>query len=390
MKLTHKRIIGNNKQNFHIRILFVLQTLRTGGSERIVKDLCENINREKFLPYVVSLLDGEMFEEFLSAGIPTYCVHKKGKDALETITKISRIVCDNQISLINAHHLTPFFHSFFAAKKNRCKLLYTGHTCPEIDVLSTSWATIGRILLNLSEGGIGISNDVSKSIHKKFGLNYHKIYTIQNAINTSRFELNIDVLGKKNILGLSKEDRIIGSVGSLGRQKNYPNLIKAFKNVKEKEKHVKLLIIGEGKRRFELENLIKELGLTKDVILLGARLDVPELMQIMDIYCLSSDFEGIPLTLLEAMAASRPIVGTDVIGIRDIVISEKTGLLVPPNDPLALSRAFERILTSSELSAELSKNANQYVHVKHSTKRWIEQYENLFCKIVFNKNTNTD
>lgn len=368
-----------------LKILFVLQTLRTGGSERIVKELSENLSAEKFEPYVLSLTDGEMHQEFLDMGISTSCVHKKGKDTLDIVKKISRYIKANGITLINAHHLSPFVHAFFAAKLNRCRLLYTAHTCQEVDLLPPFWAALGRYMLKACDGAIGISNDISDSMHAKFGLSNRKIFTIENAINISRFEIEIDLSEKKRELGFADGDRIIGSVGSLGQQKNYPNLIRAFKIIKEKMDNVRLLIIGEGKRRPELQDLIESLGLDGHAVLAGARLDVPELMQIMDVYCLASDFEGIPLTMLEAMAATRAIVGTDVIGIRDIVENGKTGLLVPPNDSNALSQALIEVLQSDALSKKLSANAHRYVHEKHSTQTWIEQYEQLFSQIANNR-----
>ncbi len=382
MKTDDGSIEYQNIMSEKIRILFILQTFRTGGSERVVKDLCENLSSRKFQPFVISLTDGEMHEEFRNLGIPTVCIHKQGKDALETIRKVSSYCSQNHIQLINAHHMTPFFYGFFAAKLNRCKLLYTAHSCWEVEGVKKYWPAVGKFMLKFSEGGIGISRDVSDSIHRKYGLNYTKVFTIQNSINISRFETAETVFDKKKEFGFKNEDRVIGSVGSLKRQKNYPNLIAAFNLIKQRMDHVKLLIVGEGKRRSDLMNLIEKLGLVNDVIIAGSRSDIPELMQIMDVYCLPSDMEGIPLTLLEAMAASRPIVGTDIIGIRDVVANEKTGLLVPPNDPQALSRALIRILQSQSLSKMLSANAQRYVHEKHDTRKWIKSYEDLFIEIA--------
>ena len=121
--MNSENLENDNMKKQPTKILFILQTLRTGGSERIVKDLCENINREEFEPFVVSLLDGEMREEFIKDGIPTYCANKKGKDAFEIMRKIDKYVKSNKIDLINAHHLSPFIHAFLSAKKNRSKLL---------------------------------------------------------------------------------------------------------------------------------------------------------------------------------------------------------------------------------------------------------------------------
>ena len=360
-------------------LLFLLQTFRTGGSERIVKDLCENLDSTKFKCFVLALVGGEMQQEFEEKGVTVNCVDKRGHDTFNIMRRISAFVKTHQIHTINAHHFTPFLHGFYGAKIHGCKIIFTAHTCNEIDLIDNFWSLIGRILLRFSHGTIGISHDISESMIKKFHLRQDKVYTIVNAINHKRFEIDVDVRAKKEELNLEGEDKVIGSVGTLGRQKNYPNLIRAFKIVQGRMNSVKLLIIGEGKRRNELEFLVKDLGLDGKVLLLGARLDVPEIMKVLDIYCLPSLFEGLPLSLLEAMSAGLPVVGTDVVGVRNVIMNERTGLLVPSENPEELAKALIKLLMNPDLAKELSKNGHRYVLEEHSMAKWIREYEQLFA-----------
>jgi glycosyltransferase involved in cell wall biosynthesis len=366
----------NQKTN----LLFILQTFRTGGSERIVKDLCENLDPDKFNCFVVALVGGEMEKEFRDAGIPAHCVHKKGRDARKIMAELSGYVKSNRIDVVNAHHFSPFFHGLYGARINGAKIFFTGHTCPEIDSIGMFWSWVGTVLLHLSDGAIGISEDVSHSIVKKFRARRSKVSTIVNAVNHKRFEIEIDVGRKRQELGILDGERIVGSVGSLGQQKNYPNLLKAFKILRGQMSDVKLLIVGEGKRREELSALIRSLGLEGKALLLGARLDVPELMKIMDVYCLASFYEGLPLTILEAMAAGVPIVATDVIGINEVVHHEKTGLLVAPDNPQELAEGLMKVLRSPGLGKDLAENARKYVIEKHGMTAWIGKYERLFLQ----------
>ena len=361
-----------------INLLFILQTFRTGGSERIVLDLCENLDPAKFKCFVVALVGGELEKTFREKGVITHCVYKRGHDALRVMRQISTFIKKHQIHVINAHHFTPFLHSFYGAKIHGCKIFYTGHTSPEIDLLNGFWSMVGKILLHFSDGAIAISDGVYKSIIKKFHLKKDKAFKIINAVNHKRFEIDVDTKKKKKELNIQSKEKVIGSVGSLRKQKNYPNLIRAFNIVQKKMGNVKLLIIGEGKRRSELKALVKELGLDSNVLFLGARLDVPELMNIMDIYCLASFFEGLPLTLLEAMSAGLPVIGTDVTGITDVIIHESTGLLVQSDDPEALAKSLVRLLTNPALAKELSVNGKRYVFEKHGMAKWISEYEQLF------------
>ena len=367
-----------------INILFVLQTFRTGGSERIVMDLCENIDRNKFNPFVVGLVDGLMKEDLKKIDIETLCVNKAQYNTLKVMTRISKFIGDHHIDIINAHHFTPFFYSFYGGKKNGCKIFYTGHTSHEIDLINVFWSMVGKTLLHFSDGAIAISDGVSDSIIKKFNLRKDKIFKIINAVDHQRFQTTIDPLQKREELNLKKDDQVIGIVGSLRRQKNHANLIKAYNSVRQKINTVKLLIvgsgIGKGKREKDLHTLVKELGLEEKVIFLGARLDIPEILKVMDIYCLPSFFEGLPISLLEAMSAKLPVIGTDVIGIKDVIKNEKTGLLVPSNNPEKLAEALIRLLNNPGLRKELSENGYKYVLENHDKDKWINHYEKLFSE----------
>ena len=366
----------------HINILFVLQTFGTGGSERIVMDLCENIDRKKFNPFVVGLVDGLMKEDLKKIKIETLCVNKVQHNILKVMTQISKFIKEHQIDIINAHHFTPFFYSFYGGKRHGCKIFYTGHTSNEIDLIHGFWSMVGKILLHFSDGAIAISEGVSSSIMKKFHLRKNKIFKIINAVDHQRFQITIDPIQKREQLNIKKEDHVIGIVSSLRRQKNHDNLIKAFNIVLQKINTVKLLIvgsgIGKGKREKDLRTLVKELGLGEKVIFLGARSDIPEILKVMDIYCLPSFFEGLPISLLEAMSAKLPVVGTAVMGIRDVIRNEKTGLLVPSNNPERLAEALIRLLNNPDLRKELSENGYRYILENHDKDKWINHYEQLF------------
>lgn len=361
-----------------INLLFLMQTFGTGGSERIVKDLCENLNKDVFRCSVIALVDGPMRELFKQMGIPSLCVHKGKHDRWKVMRLVSAFIEEHCVNVINAHHFTPFFYGLYGAKKHGCKIFYTAHTVNEVDLIRTFWSILGSLLLRLSDGAIGISPGVTEAIKRQFHLSDTKIFTLSNAINQSRFAVIVDVKEKKKELNINEDEKVIGCVGNLRYQKNYPNLIKGFRIVENKLGKVRLIIAGEGKRKGELEALIKGLGLNGKVLLLGPRHDIPEVMKIMDVYCLASTFEGLPLSLLEAMAAGLPVVGTDVPGIRDVIIHERNGLLVPPDNPGELSTALIRILTDQGLAKDLSEKGREYVFQTHGMEDWIKAYTRLF------------
>ena len=360
-------------------ILFILQTFRTGGSERVVVDLCRRLDRERFNCFVAALIDGDLRRTLGKMGIPTLLprIRSARQDALSVMRGISDFIGANAISVVNAHHFTPFFYGFYGARIHGCRTFYTAHSRREVELMNRPWRVLGGVLMRLIDGVIGISPDVSEAVRRQFRLPDRKVLTLTNAVDHSRFAADVDARAKRRELGIAENDRVIGCVGNLRRDKNYPNLLRAFRLLGERVRGAKLVIAGEGKRREDLEALIAGMGLEGRVLLLGARDDVPEIMKIMDVYCLSSFREGLPLSLLEAMSAGLPVVGTDVPGIRDVIVDGNTGLLVPSDDPARLSEALFEVLTDEELARGLSERGFRYVLREHGSEKWVAGYEAL-------------
>ncbi len=198
-------------------------------------------------------------------------------------------------------------------------------------------------------------------------------------MNHRHFTVNGDRKARRGKLGLKEDDIVIGCVGNLRKDKNYPNLIRAFKTVYERMPETKLIIAGEGKRRPDLEMLVADLDLGASVFLLGARNDIPEILNAMDIYCLCSFSEGLPLSLFDAMSAGLPVIGTNVRGIKDVVEDGETGILVPSDNPGKLAAALIRMIEDRTLARELSKRGQEYVIREHGFDTWVARYEALFA-----------
>ena len=361
-----------------VNILFLLQTLRRGGSENIVKDLCQHLSPDRFNFFVIALIDGELKDTFREMGIPTLCVQRDQKGFFAATREISSFIKEHKIDVVNAHHFTPFVHGVYGAKARGCRIYYTAHSRNEVDLIGRFWSTLGSFLLRFADGSIGISPDVSRAIKQTFHLPDVKVLTILNAVNHRRFNGAVDRQTKRRELGIDEAVPVIGCVGNLRKQKNYPNLIKAFAIVRKSVGRAKLMIVGEGKREDELRSLTKELGLEEDVILLGPRSDVPEILKALDVYCLASSFEGLPLSLLEAMLVGLPAVGTEINGTRDVITHEENGLLVPSDNPEELAKALLRIINDKAFAEILAKNGRNYVLERHGYDKWTESYERLF------------
>ncbi|HET6830678.1 MAG TPA: glycosyltransferase [Solirubrobacterales bacterium] len=160
-------------------------------------------------------------------------------------------------------------------------------------------------------------------------------------------------------LGVDAATPIIGTVCALRPQKALTVLLEGAERLAREHRDVRVLIIGEGPERAALERRIVDLGLAGTVLLLGHRDDVPDLIRGFDVAVCSSDFEGTPLSILEYMQASLPIVATRVGGVPDLIEDGAQGLLVDPRDPAALAAAAGRLLADPDLAAALGRRARE-------------------------------
>ncbi len=174
---------------------------------------------------------------------------------------------------------------------------------------------------------------------------------------------------------------LILSVGRLALPKGFHDLLEAFANLHANFPSAALAIAGEGKLAEELQSLVIRLGLKGHVFMLGLRNDIPELLGAADFYVNSSHWEGMPVSVLEAMAAGLPVVAT-AVGDTPQVVAPGTGLLVPPANPQELSAAMSSLLASSELRRSLGMAAREHIQRNYSRDIWRKNLLTLYAQVV--------
>lgn len=183
-------------------------------------------------------------------------------------------------------------------------------------------------------------------------------------------------------LGIDPHAPVIGSVGALRPQKAHEVLIDAAVALRREHPSLRVLIAGEGPQHRELEALLDRLGMSDTVMLLGRRMDVPDLLEIMDVAVCSSDFEGSPLAVMEYMEAERPIVATRVGGVPDLIDDGVHGLLVEPNDPVALASAIEKLLRDPERGRTMGRQARERRRREFDLDVMVAKVEALYVELL--------
>jgi glycosyltransferase involved in cell wall biosynthesis len=179
-------------------------------------------------------------------------------------------------------------------------------------------------------------------------------------------------------LGIGRDDPLIGTVCILRSEKALDVLVRAAALLVRDLPRLRVLIVGEGEERAGVEALVKELGLEEHVILTGARTDVPSVLAALDVAVLSSDYEGIPLSMLEFMDAGKPIVATNVGGIPEVIEDGVHGLLVPRRNEAALAAAVGRLLRDPDSARELGARARERCRSEFSLDRTVDRLEELY------------
>jgi glycosyltransferase involved in cell wall biosynthesis len=204
-----------------------------------------------------------------------------------------------------------------------------------------------------------------------------RVHLIPNGIDPARFAA-VSHGGLRHPLHPGAGCLLVTTVAGLNNQKGHVFLIRAIPAVLRKNPNARFLFVGEGHLRAELESLAESLSLARAVTFAGERPDIAEILAGSDLFVLQSLFEGMPVSVLEAMAAGVAVVATDVGGTRDVVVPEETGLLVRPQDPAALSDAIIYLLSDAARRERLGRGGRQRVEREFSAAAMGERYLALF------------
>ncbi len=364
------------------RILFCLQSLGTGGSERLVLEIAKSIDRGRFTPFVATLEGGTLEPEFAKHGISVLCMEKKPGVDLYLISKLARFIRNTKIDIVNAHHFSPFFYSYLASRVcSGVRLVHTEHTVNEFEQIPSKWVWLFRSMMRTVDMNVGISRAISDRFMAVKGMSSAKVHTIINGIDFDRFDGCGDAVSRKS-LGIPEEGMVIGMFANFREQKNHRNLLDAFKLVLDEMPGTSLILAGEGALLQDMKERATMLDICDNVHFLGPRLDVPRLYPLLDVYCLPSYYEGLPLTLLEAMACGICVIATDVPGNNEVVLHGENGLLIPSEDPSALAGAIIKVLRDRGLRYALSMAGKALVRQDYGIAEMMTKYELLFESIL--------
>ncbi|HWY85081.1 MAG TPA: glycosyltransferase, partial [Gemmataceae bacterium] len=313
--------------------------LQVGGAEVLAAALARRLGDR--LRFVFICLDelGTLGEQLRSEGFPVHVLARRPGVDWRCIAGLGGLLRRERVDLVHAHQYTPFFYSLTARLLvRRLGIMFTEHGRHYPDYPRKKRIWINRLLLTRRDRVVGVGQAVRTALIDNEGIPQERIAVIYNGINIRSFQLRAEEREKVRWeLGFSDHDFLIIQVARLDYLKDHATAIRTMVRVVHNCPTARLLLVGEGPELSKIQQQVRKSGLEKHIHLLGLRTDIARLLAAADMFLLTSISEGIPVTLLEAMAAGLPLVATRVGGVSEVIIDGETGLLAPAREDAQLA-----------------------------------------------------
>jgi glycosyltransferase involved in cell wall biosynthesis len=363
-------------------VLHLISRLSVGGVENQLRLVCAHYDRTRIIPLVCCIREkGQIGREIERQGTEVLALGRKDVHGFSPslVLEIWRLLKGRDIRILRTHQyeaglygrlaglwagtpvVIPSFHNIYRKRKPHRE-------------------RINRILGMFSSRIVAVSECVKSEIVGYDRIPAGKVRVIYNGIDPAEFQGQVRTDEVKAALGLAPHCRILGTMGRMKTQKGQAFLLEAFAGLRRRMDDLRLLIVGDGPLRPDLEQRAKDLGIDKEVRFAGSRRDIYPFLSIMDLFVLPSLWEGMGTAIVEAMAAGRPVVASDIPPLREIIPSSELGLLVPPGDAKALERAVEQLLKEKGRSERMGKLAREYAESTFSIQGVVSEYQDLFAE----------
>lgn len=363
-----------------LKVLHVIEDLENGGAERVLINLALGLDQQKFEVAVCCLTrKGRMARELEEQGIAVHVMHKCPGFDLALVLRLRRLMRELAIDLVHCHVFTANLWGRIAALLARVPVIIT-HEHSSFTVDHARRLRLEQWLMRATTQTITVSEELRQRLITQGRLPAHKIVTIHNGLKFSSARDTQLRARLREEFGLERFQSIVGTVGRLEYRKNYPLLLDAFAQVRIQLPQTGLLFVGAGPEQERLQYHARGLGIAEHVVFAGYHSNVVDWLHLMSVFCLSSQTEGISMAILEAMAAGVPVVATRVGGNPEIIPSREFGILTPPNDAAALSRALLEVLKAPAAAQLMAQRGRERVMQHFSETQMLARVEEMYLK----------
>ncbi|PYQ42804.1 MAG: hypothetical protein DMF77_11730 [Acidobacteria bacterium] len=363
-----------------INVLYVIWSLQTGGAERVVAELARGLDRARFRPMVCCLnFKGRLADELEAEGIPVVALDKKPKLDPGVVLKLVRLMRRERIDVVHTHLWTSSFWGRVAARIAGVPVVVV--TEHNLDLWRRRPHFLSdRLLARWTHRWIFVSREVEAFYRKRLPDRARDFTVVHNGVDLADIG-PADATPPERVreqMGLPPDRRVVGVVGRLEERKGHRFFLEAMRSLLDDGLAVVGLVVGEGKEMAALAARQEALGLEEGVKLVGYWADLRAALSVIDVFVLPSLMEGHPIALLEAMAAGKAVVATNVGGNGEAVEDGVTGLLVPPGDAGALAEAMRVLLRDPSRAARMGRAAQAAVRERFSLQAAVRANEAVY------------
>jgi glycosyltransferase involved in cell wall biosynthesis len=362
-----------------VKLMLLAIGLGAGGTETYVLELASRLDRKRFQVTVCTLKgDGVITKELRNRGVRVVALEGRGKLDARVLVRLWRLIRRERPDIV---HACLFWANVAARVLGRLLNVPRVISAYHDVMVRTRWPfrTVDRLTMKWTHCVTCCSDAVRRSVLTQIGGEEGKYRVIPFGVDLSRF--NGAASMEKKDLGMCDDLPVIGTVCRLVEpKKGLSILLQAVAGFRERFPFpgLQLLIVGEGPAGKRLRDQSERLGIAPWVVFTGVRRDIPSLLPLLDVFVLPSLYEGFGIAILEAMAAGRPVIATEVGGIPEVVIHRETGLLVPPGNPEALTDAIHWALSHPDDARALGIRGRERACRHFSIESVVRQHEELY------------
>lgn len=366
-----------NVRGAPVGIAQIVHSLEVGGMERVAMYLATRIDRARFRPCVVCLtVRGDFADEVEARGVEVVALGKRPGVDLRLPFRLAKLLRERNVRIVHAHNSGPWFSGGLARIIGRLDgAVVTDHSRPYPE----KWTVrcVERTLAHAVHV-VSVSEDNRQLLHRNIGIPLGKIRVIPNGVEAPTPPPPDRIAELRREFGIDGGDVIGVCVARLETQKAHEVLIDAVKMLGERGEKFRVLCVGMGSREDELRTLAERQGVSDRVTFTGKRLDATDFLFLADLFVLSSDWEGLPMSVLEAMGVGLPVVGTRVGDMELAVKNSVNGYLCAPRDPAALADALANLVRDADLRREMGTAGRDLFAREFHVDRMVERYAAIY------------
>ncbi|WP_437590728.1 glycosyltransferase [Sorangium sp. So ce1000] len=364
-----------------LAIAHVVTSLKAGDAEQVVVDLTALQRATGHDVTVIAIADdpdGPRADQLRRRGVEVQLLPKRRGFDVSMTARLVALFRARGISLVHAHNQLPLIYAAPAGWLHGVPVIHTKHGVLE-EMQGRRW--LRSAAAAFVDAHVAVSRPTAETLVSQGQICREKLHVVPSGLDLSRFAP--DPVARARVraeLGISQQAWVLGTVGRLSAVKNHALLLRAAARALPEDG--RLLLVGEGPERERLAALTRELGLSERALFVGKRHSAPQFLAALDAFVLSSVSEGLPLALLEAMAAGLPVVATAVGGVPTALTDGYTGFLVPSGDAEAFAARLTELRDNPSLAARMGRYGRKVALQRYSAARMVERYMDLYTLLL--------